>query len=168
MSADRRGAAAVEMALVLPFFMALLFGSIELGNYFWNEHVLAKGMRNGAVFASRLPIDNFDCSTGTPTLAGTVADQIKQVVATGEVSGGSPRLPRWSEVTFAVNLACVTQVGPTDGRTTLSGIYTLNGGKIPVLTISASVPYRSLLSTLGLANPSLHLNATQEAAVVGA
>ena len=50
---DSRGAAAAEMALVLPLLLVILFGSLELGNYFMNEHTLIKAVRDGARFAGR-------------------------------------------------------------------------------------------------------------------
>ena len=45
---DTRANAAVEMALVAPLLLAILFGSVELGNYFMNEHELIKAVRDGA------------------------------------------------------------------------------------------------------------------------
>ncbi|GGF14315.1 hypothetical protein GCM10011611_20110 [Aliidongia dinghuensis] len=33
---DERGAAAIEAALVLPFYLAFIFATIELGNVIWN------------------------------------------------------------------------------------------------------------------------------------
>src|SRR5215217_7313983 len=53
---DVRGSAAAEMALVLPLLLALMFGSLELGDYFLSEHVLLKGVRDGAVYAARQDI----------------------------------------------------------------------------------------------------------------
>ena len=44
------GAAAAEMALVLPILIALMFGSFELGNYFLNQHVVTKAVRDGLRF----------------------------------------------------------------------------------------------------------------------
>ena len=47
------GTAAAEMALVTPLLMALMFGSFELGNYFYTSHIVAKAVRDGARYASR-------------------------------------------------------------------------------------------------------------------
>jgi hypothetical protein len=38
--ADRRGGAAVEFALVLPFLFGLIYGTIELGRLFWDIAML--------------------------------------------------------------------------------------------------------------------------------
>lgn len=164
---DRRGTAAAEMALVTPLLMTLLFGSVELGNYFWSEHVLSKGVRDAAVYASRLPIENYVCPGPSLKDETALKAQIKQVITTGEVSGGIVRLPRVDDLVVTITPSCNKDVGPTGGKTTLAGIYALNGGQVPVLRISATVPYRSLLGVLGLANPNLSLNATEETAVVG-
>jgi Flp pilus assembly protein TadG len=43
-----RGAAAVEFALVLPLFIALLMGSIDYGYYFFSEQVVTNAAREGA------------------------------------------------------------------------------------------------------------------------
>ena len=52
LSSDRRGAAAAEMALVTPLLLVILFGAVELGNYFYNEHIVVKAVRDGARFAA--------------------------------------------------------------------------------------------------------------------
>lgn len=160
LGADCRGAAATEMALVLPILLALMFGATELGRYFWSEHVLLKGVRDGAVYASRQRIDNFNCATSA--VNPNVVDKTKTLVRTGALSGGSDRLPNWSSGTLAIDLACVT----TTGGTTLGGIYTANSGNVPVITIRASVPFTSLFG-FGLGS-GLTLNAQQQAAVYGA
>lgn len=156
--ADRSGAAAAEMALVLPVLLALIFGVSELGRYFWSEHVLLKSVRDGAVYAARQRIDNFDCSTNT--VHSTVVDQTRALVRTGALSGGVDRLGNWSSAVFAIDLSCVTSANGT----VLSGIYSANGGNVPVITVRATVPYTSMFGLrLGL-----NLNARQQAAVYGA
>jgi Flp pilus assembly protein TadG len=163
---DWRGSAAAEMALVLPLLLALTFGSLELGNYFLSEHVLLKGVRDGAVYAARqnLPL-NYDCSAGTLTVPTTVVDNTKSLVRSGELSGGTDRLPLWADVstTFTVSATCVTSAGGT----TLAGMYLVNGGKVPVVTVAADLPYQSLMGTLGLGQPGLRLEAQQQAIVTG-
>jgi hypothetical protein len=70
LSYDCRGAAAAEMALVLPLLLIILFGSLELGNYFMNEHTLVKAVRDGARFAGRQTFTNYTSCSGSP--GGTV------------------------------------------------------------------------------------------------
>ena len=163
---DRRASAAAEMALVLPMLLILLFGSIELGNYFRSEHILLKAVRGGAVYAARQDIAiNYDCAGGLPTVPVDVLNDTKTLVRTGALGGGTDLLPLWSDgsTSFTMTVDCVTAAGGT----TLQGLYIVNGGQVPVLTVSADLPYSSVLGTLGLVSPGLRLKAGQQAAVSG-
>lgn len=169
---DQRGNAAVEMALVMPLVMALLFGAMEMGNYFWNEHILAKGLRDAAIYAARQPITNFDCSAAAPSVPPALQSDIQAVARTGLSSGGNDRLLNWdaTTTTFTVTMTCVTSVSSSaaSGTTALTGIYTQNtGGKVPVLTISASLPYHSLFGMAGFNAVNLKLVASEQAVVTG-
>ena len=161
------GGAAAEMALVLPLLLVLLFGSVELGNYFRDEHILLKAVRDGARFAAREGISNFTGCSGAP--GGTVVSDTQNVVMTGLVSNGTALLPNWNSTTVTVSVSCTT----TAGSTTLAGVYAnvvdSSGTAIgaPVVTVKASVPYTSLLGSYGFTGKGLNLNASQQAAVVG-
>ena len=164
---QNRGSAAAEMALVLPLLLIIMCGSLELGNYFWNEHVLVKGLRDGARYAARRSFTNYSGCSGAPL--GTVQADTKNIVRTGQVAGGTDRLPNWSTATFTVTVSCTT----TAGTQTLSGIYKDNtnstGAAIgaPIVTVSASLPYRSLLGSFGFKGVGLSINAAAQAAVTG-
>ena len=163
---NRRGSAGAEMALVLPLLLLLLFGSIELGNYFRSEHILIKGVRSGAVYAARQDITiNYDCSAGTPIVPASIVNDTKTLVRTGALGGSNDLLPLWSDpsTTFTMSINCVTAAGGT----TLAGLYIVNGGHVPVLTLTADLPYNSVFGTLGLGSPVLRLKASQQAAVYG-
>ena len=47
---DQRGAAAVELALVLPLFLVLIFGTVEFGLALHAKGLLASAAREGARF----------------------------------------------------------------------------------------------------------------------
>jgi TadE-like protein len=49
---NRRGAVAVEFAIVAPILVAVLFGMIELGRAFETQNMLEVAAREGARFAS--------------------------------------------------------------------------------------------------------------------
>lgn len=166
LSRDRRGSAGAEMALVLPLLLLLLFGSIELGNYFRSEHILIKGVRSGAVYAARQDITiNYDCSAGTPIVPATIVNETKTLVRTGGLGGSDDLLPLWNDAStiFTISVSCETAAGGT----TLAGLYIVNGGDVPVLTLTAELPYNSVFGTLGLGSPGLRLRASQQAAVYG-
>jgi hypothetical protein len=161
------GAAAAELALALPILLVLLFGSAELGNYFMNEHILVKAVRDGARYAARQDFSNFSSCSGAP--GGTVEADTKSVVMTGLVSGGSNKLRNWNATTITVSVSCSTATG---GQT-LGGIYTGNKNSAgtligaPIVTVGATVPYSPILQAFGFTGRGYNLNATQQAAVMG-
>lgn len=149
--------AAMEMALVLPILIALLFGAFELGNYFMTEHVVVKAVRDGARFAARRPIDP-DYAGCTPS--ADLIEATRNVTRTGIItSGGTPRFASWSDPgSIDVSATCSTGY---------EGIYVTSPENAPVVTVSASVPYVPLFSQLGLGDVILSLNAHSQAAVTG-
>lgn len=146
------------MALVTPLLMILMFGSFELGKYFWDNHVVAKAVRDGARYASRQAFSNYDC-TGT-TVSNTVRDNTRNVTRTNQIaSGGASRLVGWTDGMTTVTLRC-------DTSGTYSAFYSGMAG-VPVVRVSATVPYNSLFSTLGFDATGLNLTANSEVPVMG-
>jgi len=167
---DTKASAAVEMALVLPILLTLMFGSMELGNYFLDNHVVAKGVRDGARYAARLPIDNYNCPSGSA--AGSLSaneNTIQEVTRTGKPDGtGTPRLGYWTESdTVSITVSCAPV-------STYPGIYSTLPGDVPVVTVSATISYNSLFGrmgwTIGQGGPSvssINITAKSQAAVMG-
>jgi Flp pilus assembly protein TadG len=170
------GNSAAEMALVTPFLLALLFGSVELGNLFLDEHALEKQVRDGARFASRLEINTaYSCPT-TVFQDPNATTKIINVTKNGVVSGaGNPRWTTyWTRTcpgkaqTLTVSIRCVDKDEIDTGNSGNTGIYTsLAGTTIPVVKVSGAVHYRSVLSTLGINATNVCLQAESEAAVQG-
>jgi len=48
---DHKGATAVEFALIMPIFFLLLFGIIDFGWYFFNQHTIQFATREGTRLA---------------------------------------------------------------------------------------------------------------------
>lgn len=160
---DETAAAAAELALSLPLLLVLLWGPLEIGNYFFNEHTLVQGVRDGATYAAHQDINKFNCATNT--IDPTVVSNTQNMVRSGAISGGTDRLRNWGSATFTMTLQCVTQ--SDDATTTLSGIYKHNGGVVPIIQLEAVVPYSSILGNLGFRPPTLSMTAKQEATVMG-
>lgn len=164
---DCRGAAAAEMALVLPLLLVILFGSLELGNYFMNEHTLVKAVRDGARFAARQSFTNYTSCSGSP--GGTVVADTQNVVMNGYLSGGSIITPNIQASDISVTTSCKN----TAGGQTMSGIYTgrdVDGDTLNdalIVTVNASVNYRPILAAFGFSGVGMSLNAASEAAVAG-
>ena len=161
------GAAAAELALALPLLLVLICGSVELGNYFLDEHRLIKAVRDGARFAARQDLSYFTGCSGNP--GGTVVSDTQNIVMSGLLTGGNDYLPNRSTATIDVTVTCTT----TAGGTALSGFYSNvknSSGTIvgaPRVKVVASVPYLPIIHAFGFSGLNLTLNASQEAAVIG-
>ena len=155
-----RGTAAVEMALVLPLLLVLLCGSLELGNFFMDEHYLIKAVRDGARYAARQDYSNYS-SCSAP--GGSVISDTTALIKTTLLSGGTDQLPNMGSLAVDVRVRCTTSA---DG-TPLTGIYSDMPTGVPIVTVTASLPYTPVLSAYGFTGRGLSLNASQEAAVMG-
>ena len=153
---DRRGAAAAEMALVVPLLVLLMIGSFEMGKYFLDAHAVQKAARDGARYAGRQ-------SFGTMPCGGPATDEasIKNLVRTGTTAaGGEARISYWTDpATITVTITC-----DSTAAYTASGIYTAADGGARRVTVSASVPYESLF---GVPFFGTTVNGRSEAAVMG-
>jgi Flp pilus assembly protein TadG len=147
------------MALVTPLLMIILFGSVELGRYFHNEHLVMKAVRDGARFAARHDFSNFDACGGSP--GGTVVADTQNLVRTGLRTGGSAQLPNWTTATVTVTTTCSSAAGTQS----MTGIYRGRATGAPIVTVTAAVPYSPLFASSALG--TLTLTATQQAAVTG-
>ena len=154
----KSGAAAVEMALVTPLVLIIMFSSFELGNYFLQEHVVTKAVRDGARYAARRSFAEYPgCAP-----SATVERETRNVTRTGRVAdGGIPRISNWtSPSSVSVSAIC-------DTSGTYTGIYTDVSIGAPIVTVSATVTYNTLFGLLGLGSGTLTLTAQSQAAVMG-
>ena len=159
---ETRASAGVEMALSLPILLTLLFGSVGLGNYFMNEHSLVKAVRDGARFAARQSFTSYaDCST----VDTTIRDNTRNVVMYGYLSGTNVLTPN----IVASDITVATSCASTVGGQTMQGIYRGRTAGAQIVTVSATVSYRSVLGVaFGFSGAGMHLNAASQAAVTGA
>jgi Flp pilus assembly pilin Flp len=68
---SEEGAAAVELAIIIPLFLLLILGGMDLGHMYYIEHVVTTASREGARFGAKY--------TGNPPVDPTVA-QIRTYV----------------------------------------------------------------------------------------
>ena len=140
---DDSGAAIVEMAVVLPALFAVGLGVLEFSNLFYNYHLLANGVRDGARYAAGRP-------------QGCCDDIVKNIAMTGEISGGTYRVSWWNDPSAETTVSYTTFTNVDDvGNPILRG-----GANIVTVTVSADVPYASLgfLGYFGLNEPKLHVS----------
>ena len=149
------------MALVLPLLLLIMFSSLELGNYFMNEHRLAEAVRNGARFAARQSFSNYTACSGAP--GGNVVSDTRKVVMNGYLSCGNVITPHVQAADVNVSTSCLSIAG---GQT-MTGIYAGRPGGAQKVTVAASVNYKPVISAFGFTGIGLKLNAKSEAAVAG-
>lgn len=161
---DRAGVAAAEMALVTPLLMILMFGSLEIGKFFLDEHVVVKAVRDGARFAARQGFATMPCGG-----VATNETQIKNLVRYGKVQpvAADPlRLHYWtSAATVTITIDCYANAG-VDGDRVFGGVYS-DRATVPRVTVAAAVPYQPLVGAIGFNTNGLVLNASNQAAVFG-
>ena len=170
---NKSGTAAAEMALVAPMLIVLMFGTVEIGNYFLTEHAVIKQVRDGARYGSRLTLAaDYTCAPGTDLSKifenGTASADIQNVTRTGSVDGtaaGRFGAAFWTSCPGSANPVTVSVRCVEED--TYSGIYSSLEGDIPVVTVSANVAYPSLFGALGFNTSGLCLRAESEAAVYG-
>ena len=157
---DTRGAAAAEMALVTPLLVIIMFGSFELGNYFYDNHIVIKAVRDGARYASRRGFGDYVCPAAVD--AGAVS-AIRNVTRTGQLADqGTARLANWTDAnTVTVTLSCTS-----NSSATYKGIYD-GHANVPVVRVAAVVPYASLFSDMVFASSTLSITAESQVPVMG-
>ncbi|HVH49470.1 MAG TPA: TadE/TadG family type IV pilus assembly protein [Sphingomicrobium sp.] len=173
------GSAATEMALVFPFMLVIMFGSVELGSLFLDQHSLTKQVRDGARYASRLPLsETFVCSSDIfQGDDNTAKAAIIKVTKDGAVDGAGQ--PHWTTywtrnctgkaTTLTVTYRCVDKDDIDKDADGTTGIYTsLPGNLIPVVTVTGEVKYRSVLASLGIDATNICLTAESDVVLAGA
>lgn len=152
-SRHQGGAAAAEMALVLPLLLAIMFGGFEAGHYFYTEQKIIKAVRDGARYAGRLPFDQYTCSTAARTT------DIQEVTRTGKPGGGTPLISGWVNADITVTVGC--------DATATDGIFKPLTGGARIVTVSATADYPSLFEALGFIDSTASVNASAQAVVMG-
>ena len=125
--ADQDGMAAVEFALFLPVLLIIFVGVTEIGRALYQANSVEKGLRAGAHFAAR---SEFPLPAAVQTAA-------KNLVKTGDVNGGGSYVTEgWGKAGATLDITV--------------GSYDLNGTPVPVVRLSAVVPFVPLLPGMNL------------------
>ena len=161
---DTSGAAAAEMALIIPLALALIFTTFEGAYYMICEHRVVKGVRDASRYAARLDLTHFSCPssyvespTGVPTV--TLAS-IKDLTRTGKLTGGTVTVPGWGTDSNDVTIAVTCLSGQR-------GIYDATGGNAPRVSVSTRVVYPSLMGSMGFTAATIYIGAAAQSPVIG-
>lgn len=126
-----RGASAVEFALLLPVFLAILFGVIEFGLALWRKQMLTNAVREGA----RVGI----VAAATPKNAGEIEAVVAKFLAdagwdTSKLdvnvtnAGAAKGTPLTVEASYPSSFLVLSQLeygGVTDGTIMLEASVTM-------------------------------------------
>ena len=127
----RRGAAAVEFALVLPLFMTLVMGGVDYGYFFFSEQVVANAAREGA-------------------RAGTLVDPGGQAPTTTAKSTAIATATAWAQQYLTNNgVKC-----PGGGSGCISAKY-ITVGTSPAIEVKIQYNAQSLTGFTGVLLPNL-------------
>jgi Flp pilus assembly protein TadG len=93
---DESGVAAVEFALMLPFFVVFLFGSLDAAYLLFQSHRVEQGLELSGSYLSKAPDPQ------------SVSASARQLAVTGELTGGTPRVKGWSASDITVTYRAVS------------------------------------------------------------
>jgi Flp pilus assembly protein TadG len=146
--AAKRGAALVEFTLIAPLLIMLMCGMAEFANAMRQYHVMEKGVRDAGRYLART--DMTGCAFN-----GAAVSNARNLAITGQISGGSPLFPTWTDTNTVV--ATVVQCFDNSG-----GTYR-GYPQMPVIEVTASAPYADLgmLTVIGLGGLQLSVSHQQ-------
>lgn len=127
---DETGVALIELAVVLPILAVLSLGIMEFSNLYYKYQLVQNGVRDAARYAASLPYAPTDAAQN---------GRIKNFAVTGQPSGGSRRISWWTAANVSVTWSTVANPALSGGLQSYR-----YSGDVPVVTVSASVPYSSL------------------------
>ena len=153
--ANKSGAAAAEMAMILPVVLALIVTTFEGSYYLLCEHRVIKGVRDAARYAARLDRSFYTCPGGT--FSGSTAT-IQNLARTGQLTGGTAKVPGWVNGDVTVVVTCSSGIG---------GIYAATGGNAPKIKVSTRLNYPSIMGAMGFTQATIQIGAAAQSPVIG-
>jgi Flp pilus assembly protein TadG len=142
------GSALVEGAVLLPLLFALLFGVYEFSWFFYQQHLISTGLRDGARYLARsAPL----CDATSPRWIARAANA-KNLATTGSIAGGVPRVKGWSA---ALVVPRCTEIDNSSGAQAASPYR--GGPVISIISMSTrfTEPSLGFFRLLGLPSPTI-------------
>lgn len=124
----QRGVSAVELALILPLMLIILFGAVELGSAFWRKQILTSAVREGArkgIVATSPRKTTAEIQNAVNTYLTGVGWNagLATVVVTG--AGGAAGTPLTVQATYPTSLRVLSKLMPKTFAVNSSGNVTL-------------------------------------------
>jgi Flp pilus assembly protein TadG len=139
----RGGIASVELALILPLLVLMLFGTIEVGRLLFDFHAASKTVRDATRYLTRIDAAalGLACPGVTVNNAAAEVTNAKNIALTGSIidpglPGSKPYLlGYWTDAkSISVTVSC-----EDNSADTYQGFYA-GAAWIPSITVSATVP----------------------------
>ena len=132
----RGGIAAVELALILPLFPLILFGTIEIGRMLFEYQAASKSVRDATRYLTRIDAGLLGLACPN-TINGAAAQVIeaKNLALRGTIDTSKPfLLAYWTDInSVSVTVSCID-----NGGATYQGFYA-GVLLIPNITVTATV-----------------------------
>ncbi len=144
----RDGAVLAELALTLPILLLLFGASVELSRAVYQYNVVAKSVQEATRFlARRAEVSASGECPPTGDWGGAVT-RAQNLALTGSLSAAAAyRLPHWTDpASVTVTVRCQA------AGTMISSLSTNAGTALPIVQVSATVPFNDvgLLGLLGI------------------
>jgi Flp pilus assembly protein TadG len=151
---DNRGSALVEGAIVVPVLFAMMFGIYEFSWFFYQQHVISIGLRDGARYLARVSNPCDPSSLNWPI----EEEYAKNLATTGMVNGDAARVKGWTSA--MVTILCT----PIDNPVKANGLSAYRGGyTVYIVTASTKFtdPSLGFFGFLGLQSPVISVAHSQ-------
>lgn len=96
-----RGFAAIELTVILPFLLLLIFATAEFGRMLYQYNALNKTVRN----ASRYLTENVDIDTGVQIVTTEVQANVENFIKYGALNSSTELLPNLTASTVTISLS---------------------------------------------------------------
>ena len=148
---DQRGSALVEGAILIPVLFALMFGVYEFSWFFFQQHLVATGLRDAARYVART---SAVCDETSAT-GGAQHANARNLATTGSIAGGVPRVKGWTPAMVAIRCSRVVNSAGAAGLKMYRG-----GNTIYVVTASTlfARPSLGFFGFLGLQPPTISVS----------
>lgn len=124
--ASQRGAAIIELALVLPILLLLAAGIVEFGRTLWYYDALSKASRNAARYLSTVDIENLGSEAGN---SGNTKAMVVNAAGAALIHG------------FSSSHVTVSCINPNDASVTCASAAAAKlAGKVTYVRVAISYP----------------------------
>ncbi|MFT5674485.1 MAG: Flp pilus assembly protein TadG [Paraglaciecola sp.] len=96
-----KGLAAIELTIILPFVLLLIFATAEFGRLLYQYNALNKTVRD----ATRYLMSNARASTGQLAITSTVNANVAKLVKYGDLTSATPLLPNLAASSVGISVS---------------------------------------------------------------